>query len=363
MSMSRPRDRDAAAQALIVRVAGNRPPGCLDIQTVVLKQGPNTYKTASVFTFGDTATGEIAKRTLVVKSWNAYETGGGYHFDEAAQNWSCDDDEMEALRAFLSGELDAPGEYRKMDDGLKAVLDAVGGGTIALEQLPQIAEAIAVVPGAAGVLANGSWPDLLRGTVQLHELAAVANILEAAVADPDAPERAFQQILDKHWWIFGGQFLEKAARRNLTVLDQLDVPLIRADGTLHIVELKRANIANLVVPYRSHHIVGDAINEAVGQVQNYLRALDEERHSILANLGIECRRAYATVVIGSPQFVDLDPTIVSETIRTYNSHITRIEVITYADLIAGARQALAIASVEPASQPTASAVVREAERF
>lgn len=340
--MSYPQDHDAAAQALIVRVAQSRPPGCLDIQTVVLKPGPQKYKTASVFTFGDPTTGEISKRSLIVKTWDAHESGSGYDFDEAAQNWSCDNDEIDALCAFLSGAMGSPGQYQRIDDSLRAVLDAFSGGTVPLEQLPQIADAIVALPGAGGVLASSSWPDLIRGTVQLHELAMVASELEAAVANPDSPERAFQAILDTHWWIFGGRFLDIAARRNLTVLDQLDVPLIRADGTLHIVELKRANIPNLVVPYRNHHIVGDAVNEAVGQVQNYLRELDEQRHTILATLGIECRRAFATVVIGDPQFVPLDPAVISETIRTYNSHITRIEVITYADLIAGARQAYAI---------------------
>jgi hypothetical protein len=101
----------------------------------------------------------------------------------------------------------------------------------------------------------------------------------------------------------------------------------------------------LVVKYRNHYVVGPGVNESVGQVTNYLRELDEQRHTIKNTLGIECRRAFATVVIGHPQYVNgLAEDLVSETLRTYNSHLARVEVITYADLIQGAEGALGLQS-------------------
>jgi predicted transcriptional regulator len=45
-------------------------------------------------------------------------------------------------------------------------------------------------------------------------------------------------------------------------------------------------------------MVGGEIHAAVSQTQNYLRALDEERHRIKAEFGIDPRRLHATVVIG-----------------------------------------------------------------
>lgn len=47
-------------------------------------------------------------------------------------------------------------------------------------------------------------------------------------------------------WIFGGELLATPARRSLTTRDQLDLTLIRPDGTLHGVELKLARISRLV---------------------------------------------------------------------------------------------------------------------
>ena len=74
---------------------------------------------------------------------------------------------------------------------------------------------------------------------------------------------------------------------------------------------------------------------------NYLMSLDEQRAQILTTLGIDVRRASATIVIGHTDFVEgFTPVQVHETIRTYNSHLSRIEVITFDELIDGARRSL-----------------------
>ena len=94
-------------------------------------------------------------------------------------------------------------------------------------------------------------------------------------------------------------------RKELTAGDVLDIPLLRPDGSLHIVELKGANIQNLVHRYRGPGnpqavagqneevplIVGREVHEAVGQVMNYLCRLDEGRDHILTRFKIEARRA------------------------------------------------------------------------
>jgi hypothetical protein len=51
-------------------------------------------------------------------------------------------------------------------------------------------------------------------------------------------------------------------------------PLICADGSLHIVELKGPG-ARLVRAHRGSLIVADEVHEAVSQCLNYLRSLDE----------------------------------------------------------------------------------------
>lgn len=88
--------------------------------------------------------------------------------------------------------------------------------------------------------------------------------------------------------------------------------------------------------------MGSEVHHAVTQATNYLRSLDENRSSIFAELKIDCRRAFATVIIGHPKFAAhrYTPEEVSAAFRTYNSHLSRIEVINYKELIDSATRAL-----------------------
>ena len=159
-------------------------------------------------------------------------------------------------------------------------------------------------------------------------------------------------------WIFGGRYVGESTRSQLTTGDVLDIPLLRADGSLHVVELKGANIPGLVQRHRGATdpqevagrreelplIVGPRVHEAVGQAMNYLCHLDEDRDHILTRFRIDVRRASATVLIGHPKFVAANYTEdeIASTLRIHNSHHTRIEVMHYGDLIESAERALAL---------------------
>jgi len=81
---------------------------------------------------------------------------------------------------------------------------------------------------------------------------------------------------------------------------------------------------------------------------NYLCHLDEERDHILARFKIEARRATGTVLIGHPDFVsDFSDEEIAGTLRIYNSHLSRVEVMHYRDLIESAERALALAENPP----------------
>ena len=142
--------------------------------------------------------------------------------------------------------------------------------------------------------------------------------------------------------MFGGQFVGVEKTRTLTTQDQIDIALITGDGSLHVVELKRANIPKLVRPYRNHHIVGNEVHEAVSQTENYLRSLDEEAHTIKSKLKFEAHRVFATVVIGhiNHNVEEMDEDDFYRALRTYNSHLTRVQVITYDQLIENAFNSL-----------------------
>ncbi|MFE9556385.1 Shedu anti-phage system protein SduA domain-containing protein [Streptomyces sp. NPDC006703] len=201
---------------------------------------------------------------------------------------------------------------------------------------------LASEPTTAASLGELDEAQLLATLVQRARRQADLDKLRAAVEDPESSEGDLQRLVERMTWIFGGEFLPGTVRRNLTLRDQLDLALLRPDGTLHGIELKKANIKQLVTGQRNHLIIGTEVNKGVGQAMNYLRELDEKRPQILVDLGIDCRRASMTVVIGHSGFVTADaPTEeIDEAIRTFNSYLTRVSVTTYSQLIENAQRTI-----------------------
>lgn len=189
--------------------------------------------------------------------------------------------------------------------------------------------------------------ELQRRAVGLDRLRAVAE-------DRTATEHDLQAALEGQRWIFGGRFVGEAARRRLVPGDEIDIPLIRGDGSLHIVELKRAMSLRkpLVKQHRGAWVPAADVHDAVGQEINYLVGLDENRQKIRRELGIETRRASAVVLIGHPAVQpDVPEQDINEALRTFNSHMSRVEVLTYKELIDNAERSL---GSQEAGSPAAS---------
>lgn len=197
-------------------------------------------------------------------------------------------------------------------------------------------------PSLATSLGDQDEAQLLASWVQRARHQADLDRLRAAIDEPTTPEETIRLLVTEMTWIFGGEFLPKAGRRDLALGTQLDLVLVRADGTLHGVELKTANINSLVTGEKNHRTVGSKINRATGQAMNYLRELDEMRPKIFSDQQLDSRRASMTVVIGHTGLVTngTSPREVDETIRMYNSHHTRISVITYDRLVENAQRTL-----------------------
>ncbi|WP_370935342.1 Shedu anti-phage system protein SduA domain-containing protein [Amycolatopsis sp. cg13] len=180
-----------------------------------------------------------------------------------------------------------------------------------------------------------------------HRRRLVARLRELALID-DATETAMQNAIGTNYWIFGGQYVGIAARRTLMPLDQHDIPLLCADRSLHIVELK-GPASRIVRKHRNHLIVADEVHEAVSQCMNYLRSFDDlgpalqTVHSNECGFDYDYRRVKGSVVIGHQDralSADVTREQVDQTIRSYNAHLSRVQVVTYDDLLDSADRAL-----------------------
>ncbi|UUU25912.1 DUF4263 domain-containing protein [Streptomyces sp. DSM 40750] len=216
-------------------------------------------------------------------------------------------------------------------------------GRIDIEDPAVAARDIVTSPQALALLAADDKGQLIIQAAELRRRAAGLEELRAVVEDPNALERDLQRVLEGQHWIFGGRFVGEAAHRRLVSGDEVDLPLIRGDGALHIVELKRAMSLKgpLVKRHRSAWVPAAQVHEAVGQAVNYLVGLDEDRHRIREEFGIETRRAGALVLVGHPALhPDVPEEEITEALRTFNAHMNRVEVLTYKELLDNARRSL-----------------------
>lgn len=338
------------------------------VSTVVVHPGPRAWKTVSLLIFLDKDTGEIRRRELKTQTWKAIppSQGGGYDFTEDDYHWHCSDDEIEAVRVFLNQEFTEPGRYRLIKRGAEFadLLEQVERDEIAPADVAKLIQQAGRDPAVVANLAVSTNAALLAEAVELQRRRDQLDELRRIIEDPASNERDnIHPQLKKMVWIFGGRYIGESRRRQLTTGDVLDIPLLRPDGSLHVVELKAANIPSLVHRYRGPSdplvtdrgreelplIVGTNVHEAVGQAMNYLCHLDEDRDHILAKFKIETRRASATVLIGHPKFVqgEFANEEISSTLRTYNSHLSRIEVMHYDDLLDNGERYLALAASPP----------------
>jgi hypothetical protein len=199
----------------------------------------------------------------------------------------------------------------------------------------------------AGVASTTAGLNAVERTVIARRRALLAT-LRKIVLDRGASEAQVQQMIGRQYWIFGGQYTAVLDRRNAMPLDQHDIPLIRADRSIHVVELKKPG-AELVQRHRNHLIVADEVHQAASQCMNYIRTFDEMGAALQTHhhneLGMEYdyRRASGTVVIGHPAHVETPGVTreqIDQTIRSYNAHLSRVNILTYADLLDSADRSL-----------------------
>jgi hypothetical protein len=322
-----------------------------------IKRGSLATKTVTLTDYGDKSTGTVSKRELRFRTHeHKKDESPDYDEPDPKTTWWCEGDEVERVIAFLQSEVSKTGRYKLVDTSSPAgtILDLLRNGEFSAEDVTSILLQSEDTESLATLLSSSSQGAAIAQLAVIEERRAVLRDLRSLVNNPVSTETQIQNLIGQSYWIFGGRYVGVADRRNLIPLDQHDIPLLGADGTLHIVELKGPSIPRLVRRHRNHWIVGPEINEAVGQAMNYIRGLDEMGASVSKQYEDELgrsygmRRVFATVVIGHPGHVTekapggrrADERTIMDTIRSYNSHLSRVEVRTYKDLIDSAEQAL-----------------------
>lgn len=249
---------------------------------------------------------------------------------------------------FLQAPTEDPARYRIPRGMAERALwtERVLKNRVEVTDPAEAARRIMSSPEALSVLAADEDGRTVLRAAELQRRASHLLELRRVAEDTTASEHDLQRALKGMYWVFGGRFIGEAEQRRLVPGDEVDIPLIRGDGSLQIVELKQAAAVKLVKEHRGSWVPRRAVHDAVGQVINYLVGLDENRERISKEFGIDTRRASAIVLIGHPlSQPEVDEREINEALRIHTSHLNRIEILTYKELIDSAERALAAGEV------------------
>src|SRR5699024_4812481 len=145
--------------------------------------------------------------------------------------------------------------------------------------------------------------------------------------EKNTQEHAFQSLLNENPWMFGGEYSTREDRRNWTRDQSVDFMMRRTvDNYVELIEIKRPITSNLFAPDRSHNSLypSPELSRVTGQVIGYLDRIDGDRYRIQQIDGVNVNKIRAKIIIGR----DNEAAQV-DALRMYNSHLHRIEVLTF----------------------------------
>lgn len=266
--------------------------------------------------------------------------------------WSAEAAEIARLDAALRQQSTARRTSASAgQDPLEPLLAGLGEGDPGT--LRTVFTALRNVPDVVDALADLEEAGELSSLIEQRRQRDGLKRLERQLGDPDVKAEDLYDLLYEEWWVFGGRYVVPELRARFHALD---LPVRRYDNVLHIVKLCEANVPDLVLVNDRQVRVGAEVQDAVAIAADTLRELDRTGSEVSRRLTIDCHRAFTTIVIGHPRHLGREVNdalkdaasgrgmkaaeLIAETFRTYNSHLSRIEIITYEDLLVNAEQTL-----------------------
>lgn len=314
-------------------------PNCSLAKSTVIKLGPQTYKLATILEFKDKS-GKITHHELRLNDYPFRVDGGiKYEIDDRLAHWFCRDEEIEQLQVFLANfrAVDKVGTHRVIDTKvlptLENILEALGDANLSSKQLLGLISALADRTNELRALPVLGEKDNARMVAAALRVAHRSRALKrmAELIATGAEEQEFQKLLDQNWWMLGGQYVERISKRHWTNRETVDLMLKSADSYFEIVELKRST-PKLFKRDHDQWVISAEVSDAVSQAANYIAFIELDRGSIFKRFKVDLHKIKAKVLIGYiGEGTEADEQ--REALRTFNSHLHRIEVLTYDQLI------------------------------
>lgn len=332
------------------------------VTQVPLKDGPRTYKIATLMEILDPETKSLHHYSLRLDTIDRTKAKGWFSKPEASFRLEGDENNEIAaffkfLKAILEGQLsDLRGEvhligneqYNQLQRFLEELpkLPSVDRLEIVKVLLSQLDESSGEIGEYISVFKNGN-------ALALRNIAAAARMVEYKRAFDEmkkhvdeccSSEQTIQEHLRKNPWMFGSEYSELVDRRTWTRDDKLDFMLRRTvDGYLEIVEIKTPFKDALFNHDQSHdsYYPSAKLSPVLGQVMRYIEEVERNRDSIIAKDNCDTLKIRARIIIGRSGDDEQ-----KKALRNFNHHMHGIEVITFDQLVRIANKVLEVFEVK-----------------
>jgi len=346
-------------------------PDVQSMQSVTLKDGPRVRKIAKYGIFRNRHTGEAHHDALTIKTFKKSKGQCLLDTEHSVSLSGENGDEIQMLLDLLTA-----GRQKLVPQASGTYVVAHAKSEAEAHALKQVIEAV-IASGeydlfAQAVVKAGSDAQMFSKLLEraamdprlFTEAAAALNLavyrsavdtLRALVESDKGPtERQFQNLLGEHPWMFGSEYSELLRQRNWTRNEQQDFVVRRtSDGFIEIIEIKTPLCGKPLFKFDASHnsfYVNTDLSKVVGQVQKYIEQIDAAHDSIQVKDGEDTSKIRAKIIIGR----DVNAENV-QSLRRFNGHLHRIEVITFDGLLKTAERVLSY--LESAIRPNVEATV------
>lgn len=345
---------EAIQQAVLVtaRDFGQTEKPDLDsLRTVVLYDGKYVKKIAKHWGIRSRNSGQhkynnlnlITLRRTKKRGWEL-ETDKSITIDDKPENGS-----VNILFKFLASlpQIDTSGDHIVVNvtdievDQFQKILNSISKNQQSIDLISRILDWIENDANATSGLMQlaSDKPKQAQSLVAAINYARLSRSLDQfrELVDQDYPERTYQKFLEANYWMFGSEYSRLIPNRNIVRNMQLDFPLRRTvDGYLDIIEIKTPlNGQELFRRKGSRYSEISDVVDAISQADDYLANVDAQQYEIHFHEKLDVEKVRAKVVIGRSG--DADQT---KSLRRLNARQTRIEIVTFDQLIKIAQRML-----------------------
>lgn len=342
---------DKAVEIICDRVDLPQKPWLESVKTIELYCGDRATKFA-VWGICDDQTGESKGKQLTVKTIDRIKARDGWEADPK-KSITINNDEIDILRTFLCALPNLPidGEFLVInaDDAAVQLLNQLtdSENITKLSQLPS--DELRLGQSLAAALNYVRMSQVLDEFEQLVKNGC--GECDGCKNHRGCYEKTYQRFLEEHYWIFGSEYSELIPNRRFIKNKEVDFPLRRTvDGYLEVIEIKKPMEDLFTIHDGKIVAESPAVAKAKWQVSEYLSSIDIKQNDLRVEDDIDVEKVRGKVIIGRIAGDDVQ----TKALRQLNALSTRIEVITYDQLIAIAQRMLDILAQEGASESPSS---------